>query len=219
MKPRSAKAKGRKPGNRLIDLTGQRFERLTVLERNGNTPNREVRWLCRCVCGQETTVTGGELRRNGVQSCGCLSKDVHTTHGLAPRKNPHPMYRAWATMWTRCTNPKIPCYKYYGGRGVKVCERWKDFTKFLDDMGERPEGMTLDRIDNDGGYTPDNCRWATYREQMLNSRATKLTPDKVRRIKTKHFPYRSNATIGRWYGVSRQMISRIRRGKSWAWVE
>ena len=105
-----------------------------------------------------------------------MEKGVHgnTKHGYSPGNGKQsPTYNSWYNMKTRCQNPNYPDYEYYGGRGIKVCERWQDFENFLADMGEKPEGLTLDRIDNDGDYEPDNCRWATMKEQIQNRRNLK----------------------------------------------
>lgn len=154
------------------DLTGQRFGRLTVVERGGRTPSgRNVMWRCRCDCGQERTVVSSVLTRGESASCGCLRREASkaraTKHGHATGETSR-TYNSWACMWQRCTNPEYSQYGRYGGRGISVCERWSSFTAFLADMGERPEGRTLDRINTNGNYEPNNCRWATPKEQTAN---------------------------------------------------
>lgn len=150
------------------DLTGLRFRNLVVLQ-YAHTDKHHY-WVCRCDCGQETTVASNQLKKaNGTSSCGCAMVD----HGEAVRGQVTPTYRVWLSMRARCANPLSEDYKHYGGRGIAVCPEWDDYAVFLRDMGERPLGRSLDRINNDMGYKPGNCRWATKLEQMRNTRVAR----------------------------------------------
>ena len=153
----------------FIDMTGQRIGRWTVI-----APAMHRKWLCICDCGNKREVQGAALRRGATSSCGCWKAEKLTRHGHA-RKNGHrtPTYQCWYAMIQRTTNPNVKQFKDYGGRGIAVCDEWRDFANFLADMGERPEGMSLDRINNDGGYSKSNCRWASRKEQQLNQRRTR----------------------------------------------
>lgn len=172
---------GEKVLSRLIDLTGQKFSRLIVVERASNSRSGRVRWLCRCDCGKQIVVHGSALRICHTQSCGCLQKErtskANYVHGHAINKSC--TYISWKHMMQRCYNSKNKRYKDYGGRGIKVCDRWQElngqgFINFLQDMGKRPPNLTLDRVDNNGNYCKANCRWATPKIQNCNQRSNIL---------------------------------------------
>lgn len=157
------------------DLTGRRFGKLVVLNRGINNAYGKSRWLCRCDCGTEKLVTGSVMVRGEARSCGCLRIEVPA---IVNYKHGHsagtPTYRSWQSMTARTTNPNNPNFHKYGAIGIGVCKRWRSFTLFLVDMGERPPHTTLDRIDNSKGYEPSNCRWATPKQQAKNSSNPRL---------------------------------------------
>ena len=159
-----------------IDKKGHRFGRLVaILQTDKRTKSGNVYWLCQCDCGKTTLVSSDHLRKNGgTQSCGCLQIDKtiisHLKHGFGARGLRHRAYQSWRNMIARCINPDNPAYKYYGGRGITVCKRWRKFTNFYSDMGYPPFGLTLERINNDGNYKRSNCKWATRKEQNKNKR-------------------------------------------------
>lgn len=154
---------------RFVDKTGMRFGSLVAM--SYQSVNGRFRWLCRCDCGNRTIVAGGNLHLNddgGTRSCGC-SKKGNPTHGQSRTA----IYRIWKKMRRRCGNPKDSGFRYYGARGITVCKRWQVFENFLADMGERPSPRhSIDRINNNLGYKPSNCRWATVNEQRRNTRIT-----------------------------------------------
>ena len=152
------------------DMSGKRCGRLVVISESGRDLSGNVLWLCQCDCGKETTVSGDKLRSGNTTSCGCymseLRKYMHVTHGKSKSR----IYSIWQNMIQRCQNNKATKWNIYGGRGIVVCDRWKIFDNFYEDMGDPPDNTTLDRIDPNGNYEKDNCRWATTNVQTRNRR-------------------------------------------------
>ncbi len=155
----------------IRDISGQRFGRLTAVRRIGKRSGLSA-WLAKCDCGNETTVLLNNICRGLVRSCGCLQQESRTTHGHTDDRT----YSTWRNMLTRCGNARSENCARYGGRGIRVCDRWHKFDAFLMDMGERPPGKTIDRIDPDKGHEPGNCRWATPKEQARNRRISRKEP-------------------------------------------
>lgn len=155
---------------RYRDLVGQVFTRLTVVSYAGTYKHGGALWNVRCDCGSEKQVAAMHLMSGHAKSCGCLQTEVATIHGMTNTTT----FRAWSSMLNRCRNPNNQAYPRYGGRGITVCERWNSFENFYADMGEQPKGLSLERRDNDQGYGPDNCCWATRIEQNNNKRTNRL---------------------------------------------
>jgi len=156
-----------------IDIIGNQFGRLLVLNEIGKL-GPHITYNCRCSCGNNAIVRGHSLRRGETTSCGCYRRDAsrnaQTTHGMYGT----PTYRSWRAMLARCLDERHKQFADYGGRGITVDDAWLQFENFFADMGERPEGRTLDRIDNGRGYSGGNCRWATRSEQARNKRTARI---------------------------------------------
>lgn len=163
---------------KFIDLTGQKFGLLTVLKRHSASRNGSIKWECLCECGNKTIVRGDGLKSGHVKSCGCLQiKAVmkiagkNKTHGLTRTRQ----YKCWYAMIDRCLNPHCAKYKIYGGRGIKICDKWLAFDGFWEDMQEGyKDNLTLDRVDVNGNYEKSNCRWATAKQQSNNTRVNHI---------------------------------------------
>jgi hypothetical protein len=165
---------------KFIDLTGKRFSRLVVVKKDRKSGGKFY-WFCKCDCGINAIVSGSNLKTGHTKSCGCFqieeqSKRITETnlkHGhncIKTNGKPSPTYNSWQAMFNRCYNPKHISYNNYGARGITVWKRWNSFINFLADMGERPDGKTLDRINVNGNYDLFNCKWSTLSEQQRNRR-------------------------------------------------
>ena len=153
----------------MIDMEGKRYGRLVALRPTNKDTHGNVRWWCRCDCGVEKEFNGSNVRRGLTLSCGCFHKEKMTKHGGCGSST----YNSWHSMLQRCTNDNNPRYEIYGGRGIKVCDKWFDFESFLKDMGQRPNDHTLDRIDTNKGYFKENCKWSNLSDQNYNRRKDK----------------------------------------------
>jgi len=158
--------------SQLIPLEGKMFGNLTVLKRCGNI-GVHTAYTCKCSCGNIKNIRAASLKRGDTKSCGCLRKIMMARKQMKHGMYNTPTYRSWSSMIARCTNPMHHQWKDYGGRGIKVCEEWTIFENFFSDMGERPKGKSIDRIDNDKGYNSKNCKWSTRTEQNRNKRNSK----------------------------------------------
>lgn len=151
---------------RRADVTGQRFGRLVAVSSLRSSPHGNRIWRCQCDCGRTSEVLVSNLLSGHTTTCGC----AYARHGHVSAGKKSRTYRSWQAMIERCTRGTCPEYKRYGAKGITICERWRVFVNFLSDMGERPVGTSLDRIDNDRGYEPGNCRWATRSAQDRNTK-------------------------------------------------
>lgn len=206
--------------SKLIDLTGQKFGRLTVIERAiwEESDNRCAKWLCQCQCGQTKVVSSVHLRNGNTRSCGCLSKELASERGqksrIGQRSLKHgdfgtKLYGVWAGMKRRCQNPNTKYYADYGGRGIEVCKPWQEYINFKEwaiEAGYR-EGLSIDRVDVDGDYCPENCRWIPLKEQNSNKRISIKLEYKGRQYSIKE--------IARMTGLKTRTIQeRYKRGWS-----
>jgi hypothetical protein len=198
---------GRMPGKPPSVAIGERYGRLTVLGLDPNYVSGRRRYVCHCDCGRETIRYSSSLRQGQATSCGCgRIRHGHTPGGLGT-----PTFKSWDAMKYRCTNPSSKDWPSYGGRGITVCEEWlASFENFLADMGERPPGRTLDRIDPNGSYCKTNCRWATPTEQGANKRNS--VPPTIRaEIRALVASGESQLSVARHFGLHPSTVSRICR--------
>jgi hypothetical protein len=197
-----------------LKLEGKRFGGFVIVERQGSRNGRSL-WLVQCDCGARKLMNF--LPRDNVRSCGCR---IHTgptrlTHGHSHHSRRSPTYQSWMSMVQRCTNPARGNFKNYGGRGIVICERWRTFENFLADMGERPLGTTLDRVDVNGNYEPSNCRWVNAAAQSRNKRHAKLEPHEpaqIRWLRSSGYP---RSSIAAMFEISESMVRAVDTGIAW----
>lgn len=193
------------------NLTARNFGRLRVIHYCGRTRSKNSLWLCKCSCGAERIILSTRLKNGTTQSCGCLSRELafgrFYKHG---ETNKTPEYRAWSNLRRRCNDPTHPKYGRYGLRGIKVCRRWDDYLCFLHDMGRKPQGKySIDRCNNNGNYTPTNCRWATAEVQSRNTSKTVITLGVAKKIRALRLSGMTQAQIVAATGIARCHIGNV----------
>lgn len=188
----------------MIDMTGLKVFNLLVLRKAGKRIDGTAKWECLCSCGHKFTTDGTSIRAGRTKSCGCLSR---FGGGNRMRNGEHKteLYKIWQGMRDRCGNPNNKKYRLYGGKGISVCERWNDFRMFAIDMGDRPFGFSIDRINGDKGYSPENCRWATAIVQANNTSANKIISANGQSMTLSEWSRRTNIKAN-------TILYRIRRG-------
>lgn len=205
-----------RPAHNRLELSGQVFGRLTAVSICGSTSSGQKIWLCQCACGGEARTTATKLRSGHTLSCGCIQREraasANTKHGLLTRSSKRDLIDSYGNMLDRCYNENSEHFHHYGGRGIHVCDRWRfgeggktGFQCFAEDVGERPNGLTLDRRDNDGPYEPSNVRWASRKEQARNRRSNLLIPLGAELVSVAEYAERTGIKYS-------TLINRIRRG-------
>lgn len=205
---------------KFVDLTGQRFGRLAVVKET-TAPSGRLAWLCRCDCGAEKTVLSSNLRSGATTSCGCFHKEVVAKTTTVHGRRKHPMYSVWRAMLRRCAVPEDPSFSRYGGRGITVSEAWHDMDQFFADMEPSwQKGLELDRIDNDGPYSKENCRWTTRAANAQNKGDTVLNWPLVESVRGRYWngetPKQIASSLGLRYGVVHRCISNRTWKPQWA---
>lgn len=204
-----------------LDLTGQRFGRLIVVERDYSHCGNQTYWRCLCDCGNYTVCRGTHLISGGIRSCGCFALDLRTNHGWCGS----PEYRTYYNILKRCYDQNDNRFSDYGGRGIKVCDRWLDgFENFIADMGQRPgKEFSIDRIDVNGDYTPDNCKWSNRIQQARNTRVRKDSKTGVRGVTVKGNRFHAqlycngeNHDLG-WYGTIQEAVAARKTAETIYW--
>lgn len=196
--------------NEPEDLSGRLFGRLTALSLYATSPTR---WTCSCSCGAITVAYAGNLKRGKTKSCGCGQHIGHRrTHGLVGS----PEYKTWQGIKRRCLNPNESGYAYYSRVGI--CDRWRDsFEAFLADMGKKPSSRhSIDRIDNERGYEPGNCRWATSKQQARNRRCVKLSESAASDIRASIAQGERQSDVAKRHGISPRLVKFIIDGEAWS---
>jgi hypothetical protein len=198
------------------DLTGLSFGRLVVESYSHTHKTGHRKWNCVCECGNKKTVLGGSLTRGETKSCGCSRIDSNKERGKH-NKSHLPEYQVWKAMNQRCSNKNNHAYSDYGGRGITVCEEWKDFGVFIQQMGERPtKNHTLERVNNNKGYNSQNCEWELRPIQSQNRRYSKLSIEKAREIRLRYtYGDITQKELGEMYEVSESTIASVLKNKSW----